>query len=167
MLAADLEVLTATNRGMRATHRPPARTLHADPRPPLAAQKAEIVNKEIGYLQSEMNTVATASALLAGFAFSALNLQQTSAQAFNDTPLEEEGLDMHDRMGLEIMFCTCVSLTFTFNLLCVFSSTFLGASVLMINGPPRSTSGFFAASAPSPTRAHACAPVRYHQPTPL
>jgi hypothetical protein len=126
MLAADLEVLTATNRG---TQRHAARSVpcRADRYPPAAAQKAEIVNKEIGFLQSEMNTVATCSALLAGFAFSALNLQTTSAQAFNANTTDLRSISIH---GKEIFFCTFVSLTFTFNLLCVFSSTFLGACVL-------------------------------------
>ena len=138
MLAADREVLAAYR----------------------VQQTADLLEKEIGYVQTELGTIATQASLLAGFIFGALTMQGSTmsgnpllgagGSTYQNNPGVSQGfwnskvqgikgqLDPNDySMGpllaiSEILFTLILSTSLISNLLCVFCSTFI-----MMWGPRR------------------------------
>jgi len=134
MLAADREVLAAYR----------------------VRETADLLEKEIGYLQTELGTIATQAALLAGFIFGALTMQGSTVSGnpyfagggstYQNNPGVSQGfwnekMMFGDNTKYQMDFNLCLSeVIFTLvlggslvsNLLCVFSATFI-----MMWGPRR------------------------------
>ena len=138
MLAADREVLAAYR----------------------VQQTADLLEKEIGYVQTELGTIATQASLLAGFIFGALTMQGSTmsgnpligggGSTYQGNPGVSQGLWNKKHQGVpgaedptqytmsanlafsEVLFTLILSTSLISNLLCVFSSTFI-----MMWGPRR------------------------------